>query len=294
MKRSLVVGMGIGKLYEGVLKNLGHQVVTVDNKKKANHKSIEAAIKKHKSFDTVHICTPNFTHEVIAEQLAAYTKIMFVEKPGFKDAHQWKSFAERHPHLRLMMVKNNQWRSDIIIARELAKRSNIIEVNWINNDRVPRPGSWFTNKELAWGGVSRDLLPHLLSLFLAMDKSFITAAKTVKKTSRQRWKLQDITNSDYGDVDADGVYNVDDLAELKILVSNKTVNIKADWRSLEGDNIAIYFQTKSHGHHVYPLGLCPEDAYERMIAECVQEIDNDEFWANQLQQDLWIHQQIQL
>jgi len=294
MNTSLVVGMGIGKLYEGVLKKLGHQVVTVDNKKKANHKSIEAAIKKHKSFDTVHICTPNFTHEPIAEQLAPYTRIMFVEKPGFKDAGCWKNFAERHPHLRLMMVKNNQWRHDIRVVKELAKRSNVININWVNNDRVPRPGSWFTNKELAWGGVSRDLLPHLLSLFLVMDKSFITASKTAKKVSRQRWKLQDITNSDYGDVDANGVYNVDDIAELKILVSNKTVNVKADWRSLEGDDIAIYFHTKTQGHYVYPLGLCPEDAYERMIAECVQEIDNDEFWSNQLQQDLWIHQQIQL
>ena len=70
---SLIVGMGFGQaVYQPVLKNLGMQVITVDPVKSADFKTVEDAIAAHGHFLTVNICTPNFTHEDIARQVAPH------------------------------------------------------------------------------------------------------------------------------------------------------------------------------------------------------------------------------
>ena len=61
------------------------------------------------------------------------------------------------------MVKNNQHRHNVDILKETTQNCDNLVLNWCNKNRVPNPGSWFTTKELAYGGVSRDLMPHLLS-----------------------------------------------------------------------------------------------------------------------------------
>ena len=172
--KCLVIGMGIGQLYKSVLEAAGHQVVTVDAdaNKKAEFVSVESALTAYSAFDTAHICTPNFTHEAIARQVAGAAAIVFIEKPGLKSSGAWESLVKDFPNTRFMMVKNNQWRSNIDDLVGLAKQSKKISINWINNDRVPSPGSWFTTKELAFGGVSRDLMPHLLSLFMRLDQNY--------------------------------------------------------------------------------------------------------------------------
>lgn len=293
--KSIVVGMGIGQLYYNVLTKLGHEVITVDSDpaKNAAYTTVYAALAAHDHFDTAHVCTPNFTHEAVAKQLASHASIIFVEKPGFASEYQWREFREQFPTVRLIMVKNNQWRSTLPEMQELAQRSSKIGINWINNDRIPRPGSWFTNKALAWGGVSRDLLPHLLSIFIALDPSYLKRARVITWTATSRWKLEDITSSDYGTVDSSGVYNVDDVAVIMYKIDNLIINTRAEWRSLKGDDIAVHFYVDGEKHTV-PLGLCPEEAYESMIKDCIANKDNAEFWQNQFEQDLWIHQQIQI
>lgn len=294
--KSIVVGMGIGQLYYDVLTKLGHEVITVDSdtKKGAAYTTVDAALAAHDRFDTAHVCTPNFTHEAVTRQLANHASIIFVEKPGFASEYQWREFSEQFPTVRLIMVKNNQWRDTLPTMQALAQRSSKIDINWINNDRIPRPGSWFTNKELAWGGVSKDLLPHLLSIFIALDPSYLKRSRVITWTAVSQWMLQDIASSDYGTVDPDGVYNVDDVAAIMYKVDDELiVNVRADWRSLKGDDIAVHFYVDGQKHTV-PLGLCPEEAYESMIKDCIANLDNAEFWQNQFEQDLWIHQQIQI
>jgi hypothetical protein len=43
----------------------------------------------------------------------------------------------------------------------------------------------------------------------------------------------------------------------------------------------------------HELGLCPESAYKTMVETAVTNLNNDEFWNNQYQQDMWIHEQIE-
>jgi predicted dehydrogenase len=164
--QSLVIGMGIGHLYKKVLENLNINVVTVDLNAPADYKFYPDALQKHKKFHSIHICTPNFTHESIARAAAEHTRFLFIEKPGVQFESAWLKLVHDFPQTRIMMVKNNMWRSNIEQMRQLYKNSTTINLHWLNENRVPKPGSWFTNKKFAFGGVSRDLLPHLLSYML--------------------------------------------------------------------------------------------------------------------------------
>lgn len=293
-KTSLIVGMGIGQLYKSVLTKLGHVIITVDSdiNKHADFASVEDAIAKHKKFDTVHICTPNFTHQEIAEQVAPYAKIIFVEKPGVKTADEWRYMITTFSTTRFMMVKNNMWRTNITELQECAALASEININWINLDRVPNPGTWFTTKELAYGGVSRDLMPHLLSIFMALDPSY-SKYRITDEYATQQWKLEDLLTTDYGTVKSDGIYNVDDYFRLKFTSADKNWTLKAQWRNELFDDKSIEFVMPDNTRKTFELGLCPEDAYQYMIADAVANIDHADFWKMQNTQDLWIHNTIE-
>jgi predicted dehydrogenase len=290
-KRSLIVGMGIGQLYKTVLKELGHQVVTVDQdpNKKADFTNVTYAINQYRDFDTVHICTPNFTHFELANKLAPCTKIVFIEKPGVATSNDWRTLNETHPNTRFMMVKNNMWRNNIEDLKVLARTAKIVNLNWINKDRVPSPGSWFTTKELSYGGVSRDLMPHLLSLYIALNPDWKKDKPTLAQAS-QRWELDDLTSTDYGTVNLNGIYDVDDTCRYDF---NYKWRLTADWRDRISDCRNIEFINAEDEFNTVELGLCPEDAYYMMIYNAVKNIDNDQFWKDQFEQDMWIHERLE-
>jgi predicted dehydrogenase len=295
MKTSLIVGMGIGQLYASVLSNLGHTVITVDQdpNKKANFETVDAAIVAHRMFDTVHICTPNFTHFQIASKVAPYTKIVFVEKPGVADKEAWQSLVEAFKYTRFMMVKNNQWRNNFAEVKEMSDRAKTIHLKWLNTDRVPNPGSWFTTKKLAFGGVSRDLMPHLLSWMTKLDSNYKHATRELQ-THHQRWKLEDLLSTDYGTVNPEGTYDVDDFYYLEYKNNNKRWLLTTSWRTLSPEQIHIQFIYPDDTYDIVELGLCPEDAYQNMIQDAIDNINNHDFWLDQLEQDLWIHEHIKI
>lgn len=285
--KSLVVGLGIGRLYVDVLTKMGADVVTVDTDatKNPSFTNFAEACASDK-FDTVHICTPNFTHE---DLFYAYVKsnpkensIVFVEKPGFKTAQRWQKACDAP--VRLMMVKNNQYRSNIKDIENDANKSIAIYGRWINYNRVPNPGTWFTTKELAWGGVSRDLMPHMLS-YVPIFVPDYRSSKIVTKIVQQRSNLSDLTSSDYGYVKEDGVYNVDDFCSLQLACNGINVFLTTDWRSMREDDISISMNKGS----IYTLGLCPEEAYAAMITTAIEKQNNYNFWHSQKLQDIWIH-----
>ena len=290
--KSLIVGMGIGNLYKAVLLELGHEVITVDKSadKLADYNSIDQAVATHRKFDTVHICTPNYTHVTLARKIAAISKLVFIEKPGVATADAWQQLVKDYPTTRFMMVKNNQYRYEIKRFKELADQSNRVTISWNNRNRIPSPGSWFTDKSLAFGGVSRDLIPHMLSYYCKLT-DYVNGT-TVSAEAKQRWQLEDIDSTDYGVVNSNGIYNVDDVCRLEFKNNNATWILQADWRSMEDDNIGISFDMGGSAIR-FDLGLCPEIAYKQMIAQAIENLNNDTFWQQQLTQDTWIHQQIE-
>ena len=290
-KRSLVIGMGIGQLYKTVLTNLGHKVVTVDQDigKQADFDSVDKALLVHGLFDTVHICTPNFTHFEIAARVAPHSKIVFIEKPGVATSSTWTKLVTEFKQTRFIMVKNNMWRDNIAELQELAKKSKKVNLNWINKDRIPNPGSWFTTKKLAFGGVSRDLMPHLLSWFIVLAPEW-AKSDICKQTAFKRWTLGQLTGTDYGSVNINGTYDVDDFCQINF---TDKWQLTADWRDMTLDKRNIEFVMEDNSVVTVELGLCPEYAYQNMIADAVANVDNHIFWLDQYKQDTWIHERIE-
>ena len=288
--KSLIVGMGIGKLYHDIFASLGADIVTVDLNGSADYTSVLSAIDDHGVFDTVNICTPNFTHEQLARVVAPHARIVFVEKPGVKDADSWAALVKQFPDTRIMMVKNNQYRDNLGQLQEYAALASEIQLNWINYNRVPSPGTWFTTKSLSYGGVSRDLMPHLLSLMIALDPNW-KIASLIHKQSDMRYTLSDLADTEYGTVKHDGTYDVDDFATLEYVSADKVdIILTADWKSTTVDNRSICLNNAG----TFELGLCPESAYKQMIETAIAAVDDDAFWQTQFEQDVWIHTQIGL
>jgi predicted dehydrogenase len=294
MPRSLVIGMGIGQLYKTVLEKLGHEVVTVDSdiSKGANFPNVQPALLMYNWFDTVHICTPNFTHYELADKVSAYTKMVFVEKPGFKTRQDWEKYITHRPFSRLLMVKNNMWRSNITELQELANRADTVNIKWIRKNCIPSPGSWFTTRELAFGGVSRDLMPHLLSLYIALNDKWQDAQMTGQE-ARQVHTLDKIEDTEYGAVKRDGIYDVDDVCKIKYMDHGRVWKMEANWADGVADNRSVEFEMNDGTVKRFELGLCPEEAYRDMIDCAITNVSNDAFWNRQHVQDIWIHDRIQ-
>jgi len=293
--KSLVVGLGFGQLYVDVLKRMGHEVITVDINPdmKPDFTELTTAISTHAPFDTAHICVPNHLHYKTALKVAEHTKIVFVEKPGVETIEHWRLLTNLNKSTRFMMTKNNQWRDNIDQIVESCEASDLVQINWVNKNRIPGPGTWFTDKSKAFGGVSRDLLPHLISIMISANKHNYKDFKLDKYRLEQRWSLSDCTGTDYGVVKQDGVYDVDDSAVMELTNGDKTYILYANWKSNLMDDVSINFYKNGESHlKSINLGLCPEKAYENMIKDCLIHLEDDTFWNNQMEQDLWIQERI--
>ena len=293
--KSLVVGLGFGQLYVDILKRMGHEVITVDINPDANGDFTEltTAISAHAPFDTAHICVPNHLHYKTALKLAEHTKIVFVEKPGVETINHWRLLTNLNKSTRFMKTKNNQWRNNIKDITKNCEASDLIQINWVNKNRIPGPGTWFTDKSKAFGGVSRDLLPHLMSIMMSVNKNTYQDFKVKKYHTEQRWNLSDCTGTDYGVVNENGVYDVDDSATMELTDGNKTYILYANWKNNLHDDMAIHFYKDGESHlESISLGLCPEQAYEEMIKNSLIHLEDDMFWNNQLEQDLYIQEKI--
>jgi predicted dehydrogenase len=283
--------MGIGQLYKTVLEKLGHEVITVDqdSSKGADFISVDTAIVVHSFFDTVHICTPNFTHFELAAKVAPHSKIVFIEKPGVATSLTWTKLVTEFKQTRFIMVKNNMWRNNINELKELANQAKIVKIRWIRKNCIPSPGSWFTTKKLAFGGVSRDLMPHLLSLYVAMNPNWKN--ETINgQTAMACWELKDIDSTEYGTVNHNGTYDVDDVCVINFGDKWKCA---ANWRSIDEEDSSIEFIMPDNSVERFELGWCPEDAYESMIQDAVNHMDDYQFWLDQYNVDTWIHERIE-
>ena len=86
---------------------------------------------------------------------------------------------------------------------------------------------------------------------------------------------------------------VDDSAVMELTDGEKTYILYANWKSNLMDDVAVHFYKNGESHlKSIQLGLCPEQAYETMIRDCIIHNDDDDFWNKQLQQDLYIQGKI--
>ena len=274
----LVVGLGIGKLYVEQATKLGWYVDTVDVNPNAG--ATFTSVPMDMKYDLGIVCVPNYLHLDIAAQLIAICDKVLVEKPGFATKQEWVEFSQQYPN-RVFLVKNNCFR-DIFYGMGLNfDKIESIHFNWLNRNRVPKPGSWFTTKEKAFGGVSRDLLPHLIQAAVAMVRYDIDNLAFVGGVKQQNFELADIVkDSDrpgeyaYGEIVPNGTYDVDDLTQAEFLYGDVSIICTATWKSkrrIYESRLEWVVQFKDGTKMKYNAGLCPDYAYGTMLEAIMQE-----------------------
>jgi predicted dehydrogenase len=285
----IVVGLGIGNLYVGCAEHLNWEVDTVDINKDLNPTFTE--IPSTGSYDLGIVCTPNYLHKDTLDKLLPICKQVLVEKPGLESTEVWDTYMDKFPG-RVFMVKNNCFRQLFYSVGLNLPNISHIELNWVNKDRVPKPGSWFTNKELSFGGVSRDLLPHLLQVAVAFVKYDVDNLKFIDGFKSQNFTLNDIDSTTYGTKVENGVYNVDDMCDV-MLVYNDTLPIfcRAAWKTDEEESIEWKVFMRDGYHVSYKAGLCPETAYITMLESFEAGLDANGIMIHQ-KMDTFVHQVI--
>lgn len=268
MKSAVIVGLGIGQVYESELKKLGYAVTTVDPdpNKKADFKDLEQCMHSldHR-FSVAVICTPNFLHYEQARVLGYIADQVFIEKPGVGSAELLYQLQDEHPDTQFRVVDNNRYRSEIPVLKALVPLMESIDIIWTNHDRIPFPGSWFTTKEKAFGGVSHDLMPHILTFVDALfEPPFLEDSIFLK--SAQMHDLKYIDSTDYGVVNPNGIYDVDDISMFTAEIGGVKITGKAAWRYGQ-DQREIIIRLKSGPVIEYDFGLCPAEAYGKMISD---------------------------
>ena len=301
-KKAVLVGYGgIGEnVYYPQLKRLGYDIEVVDPLRNYCYKTVND-IPKDKEYDVAIVCCPNTHHLNAVLELTDVCKTILVEKPGLANTAAWNRTVHRFPDHTILLVKNNLYRKNIEVYGSLIDLDTVskIEINWLNNDRIPNPGSWFTDKSQAFGGVTHDLFPHLYCFMFALlpFNQFQHVIPTV--FSMQRWDLNSIGDTDYGVVVEDGVYDVCDYAEAHYLVPTDNeplpVTLRASWK--EGyDDQAIHIHYKNGGELRLEFGLCPDYAYGDMIDAAVNNKFMGEKRQTWIEQDLdqWIHAHLEM
>lgn len=273
MKRILVIGLGMGNTYTRILKEMNHEVLTfdIDSSKNPTFSTIESLItfcEKSQGFDMVVVSTPNYLHDMYVQLMMQYCSLFLVDKPGFATSEQWKFLNDE---VDIIMIKNNLYRDEFLSLGKIDR----LDIIWANRNRIPNPGSWFTDKERAFGGVSRDLLPHLLSIYLSIFPNDLPIETRIK----QQYTLEDIDSTDYGIVNKNGIYDVDD----QCMVTFPNGKLFCSWKgTVEKDTFRM---------NNIELGLCPEIAYAKMFADILRFDDNVFEWNKRL--DLKIHEIIE-
>ena len=266
MKALLAGYGGIGSnVYFPELCKLGYEVSVLDNR--IPNIKFNDISQVTEAYDLAVVSTPNFTHMDIAEKLAETgTKRIFVDKPGFIDAYAWSHLCYKYPETKFHLVKNNLFRDNYGDVLELMKTKDVIgvDISWISNNRIPNPGSWFTTKKLAFGGISRDLMPHLYCFAIKLFGMSKLKKTLFKQASYQRWNLRSITSTDYGVVNTSGIYNVDDTALAVANVGNISLKLSASWKEgYDKQSITLFFRDGTT--YEWTFGLCPAEAYGEML-----------------------------
>lgn len=275
MKALLAGYGGIGaNVYYPELQKLGYDIDVFDTKiPDVTYNRLEQI---EKSYDLAVICTPNFTHKRIASHLAMQgTRRVFVEKPGVADASGWYGLCSSNPKTQFHLVKNNLYRESYgDIFRLIFEKDLIgVDINWLNKNRIPNPGSWFTEKKLSFGGVSMDLMPHLYCFgYKIFGKELIDVVCYQKKY--QRWNLSQIETTDYGRVNPNGIYDVDDFAFVNGELNNISIRMTASWKDgYDKQSITLFF--KDGSTYEWEFGLCPSEAYGLMLQDTSDSHDLD-------------------
>lgn len=195
---------------------------------------------KDESIDSVDICTPNYLHSVIAVAAFEAGKHVFCEKPdaiNVEEVLKMQAAAEKAGKT-LMVMRNNRYVDASVFAKKYIDAGKMGEIyaarcGWQRRRGIPGKGGWFTTKEQSGGGPLIDLGVHMIDLaiwLMGNPTPVSVSGNTYSKFSDN--DTSDSVNSDFGDKNAAGTFDVEDLAMGMIRFDNGAVlQIEFSWAS---------------------------------------------------------------
>lgn len=300
----IILGLGIGQVYREQAP-ISASVITVDKNENLypTYTSFEDLLRDPQAYRAKLgiVCLPNFLHEQGIKVLQSLeVQNIIVEKPGLPSVSSWLKYATAQRRFgTLMMAKNNYYRTYFDkTARDYPRIAKRVKIVWENDNRIPWPGHWFTNKEMSWGGVSVDLLPHLMHIAfrnfipdINRTDNIANHVSVLSKSRTQNYKLAELENTKYGEIKRDGVFNVDDSAQMMLEMPGCIVDLSAKWHGGD-DKFYIEILTTTGETERFNLGpMCPNYAYGNMV-EAILNNTSAEFRKMQEDMDVFVLQQL--
>lgn len=191
--------------------------------------------------DAIDICTPNYWHSIIAIEALEKGLHVLCEKPDAVDveaAEKMKAAAEKSGKT-LMVIRNNRFLETSKFLKKYiddGRMGNIYagRCGWQRRRGIPGRGGWFTTKELSGGGPLIDLGVHMIDLaiwLMGNPKPVAVTGCTYNKFAASE-EISDSAESKYGDKNANGTFDVEDLAMGFIRFENGAcLQIEFSWAS---------------------------------------------------------------
>ena len=195
---------------------------------------------KDESIDAVDICTPNYLHSIIAVDAFKAGKHVLCEKPDAIDVTEvlkMKNAADEAGKV-LMVIRNNRFATASKYAKKFIEEGKMGEIycgrcGWQRRRGIPGKGGWFTTKAQSGGGPLIDLGVHMIDLavwLMGNPTPVSVSANTYTKFADN--DTSDSENSKFGDANAQGTFDVEDLAMGMIRFDNGAVlQIEFSWAS---------------------------------------------------------------
>jgi len=252
--------------------------------------------------DCVDICTPNYLHAEMAIAAFEHGLNVVCEKPDSvspEKAQAMKDASEKAGKL-LMVMRNNRFADISKYAKKYIEDGKMGKVYagrcaWQRRRGIPGKGGWFTTKAQSGGGPLIDLGVHMIDLAIwLMGNPTPVSVSGSTYCEFANSDVSDSFNSQFGDANADGTFDVEDLAMGLIRFDNGAVlqiefswasNIKAEHRFVElrgtkagltwldGQSLEIYSEDNGQLIDTQVAGNLTDDGHARYLKNFYDVLD---------------------
>ncbi len=220
--------------------------------------------------DAVDICTPNYLHSIIAVKALKKGLHVFCEKPdaiSVEEVEKMKAAAEESGKI-LMVMRNNRYMKVSSFLKKYIEAGKMGDIyaarcGWQRRRGIPGKGGWFTTKAQSGGGPLIDLGVHMIDLTMwLMGNPTPVAVTGCTYTKFADNDVSDSEHSSFGEKNADGTFDVEDLAIGFIRFDNGAcMQIEFSWASnieeeqrffeLRGTNSGATWSSKTNQLGIY-------------------------------------------
>ena len=199
--------------------------------------------------DAVDLCVPNYLHSIIAVKALNKGLNVFSEKPdavSVEEVEKMKEAAEKSGKV-LMVMRNNRYMPISTYTKQYIEDGKMGDIyaarcGWQRRRGIPGKGGWFTTKAQSGGGPLIDLGVHMIDLTMwLMGNPTPVAVSGCTFCKFADSDITDSTESRFGDKNAEGVYDVEDLAMGFIRFSNGAcLQIEFSWASNVKEEVRFF------------------------------------------------------